>query len=217
MRRVQVVAGEFIVHAKYGVAQFLGLKMRADKEDPTKKVQYMFLKYADGTATIKASLASRQLYRYQSPALDAENDDDNKKGPRKGPKLNKLKDTSAWEKRLERSKRGIRNNVVAVMEIYMQRMLISRPPYDPVPDQTWDQFEEMFPYSLTPDQASAIDDVASDLSNDTPMDRLIIGDVGFGKTEVAMRSIFRVAQAGRQVCPLTPVQPTLPPTRSPAS
>jgi hypothetical protein len=51
MRRVQVVAGEFIVHAKYGVAQFLGLKMRADKEDPTKKVQYMFLKYADGTAT----------------------------------------------------------------------------------------------------------------------------------------------------------------------
>jgi transcription-repair coupling factor (superfamily II helicase) len=194
----RLIPGEYIVHAKVGIGQFLKLG-----NIPGKKEKYIIIMFADKRAKIKASLASKKLYRYQSPGLGDEKDGV-KKG--KGPKLSKIGDTSAWEKRRERSRRGIRANVVNVMEVYMERMLQSRPPYEPVSPEIWAQFEALFPFDLTPDQASAIADVATDLSNDTPMDRLVIGDVGFGKTEVAMRSIFRVVQAGKQVfvlCPTT--------------
>ncbi|PUZ45080.1 hypothetical protein GQ55_8G191500 [Panicum hallii var. hallii] len=123
-----------------------------------------------------------------------------KKKPRN---LSKLNDPSTWEKRRLKGKLAVQKMVVNLMELYLQRMRQSRPPY-PKPVEM-DEFAAEFPYEPTPDQCQAFIDVEKDLTErETPMDRLICGDVGFGKTEVAMRAIFIVVSAGYQAMVLAP-------------
>uniref|UniRef100_A0ACD5X107 Uncharacterized protein n=1 Tax=Avena sativa TaxID=4498 RepID=A0ACD5X107_AVESA len=177
--------GEYVVHKKVGVGKFACISGE-DGED------YVFIQYADGMAKLVVDQAARMLYRYNLPH--------EKKKPRN---LSKLNDPSTWEKRRLKGKLAVQKMVVNLMELYLQRMRQRRPPYrKPV---AMDQFAAEFPYEPTPDQNQAFLDIENDLTErETPMDRLICGDVGFGKTEVAMRAIFIVVSEGYQAMVLAP-------------
>jgi len=90
------------------------------------------------------------------------------------------------------------------MDVYLERVMITRPAYPPVGAELAKSFEAAFPYPLTGDQRLAVQDLEADMDRDSPMDRLVIGDVGFGKTEVAMYAVLRALAAGRQVAVLAP-------------
>src|SRR5690606_18082200 len=115
----------------------------------------------------------------------------------KAPKLDKLGGQT-----FSRTKARVRDEVKKLaddlLKIYAQRAAIMRPPLPPA-DRMFTELEASFPFDETPDQTRAIDDVLGDLERPRAMDRVVCGDVGFGKTEVAMRAAFRMALAGRQV------------------
>ncbi|KAG6554268.1 hypothetical protein Mapa_004184 [Marchantia paleacea] len=187
-----LILGEYVVHKRVGVGKFIGLKFEVPpgKERPAK---YIYLKYADGIAKLKAKQAQRLLYRYHLPGETG-----------RAPTLSKLKDPSLWEKRKSKGKIAIQKLVVNMMELYIHRLKQSRPPY-PVNSTAMLAFAAKFPHVPTPDQQQAFIDVEKDMTErDLPMDRLICGDVGFGKTEVALRAILIAVIAGKQVMVLTP-------------
>ena len=102
------------------------------------------------------------------------------------------------------ARKHISHLVMGEMSIYLQRLQSVRNPYCPPSEDIYQRFNELF-HDLTPDQALAVQDCYEDLTErDTPMDRIIVGDVGFGKTEVAMRAVFRVFSGGGQVFVLAP-------------
>ena len=122
-------------------------------------------------------------------------------GPEK-PMLDKLGGV-AWQSRKAKAKQKLRDMAGELIKIAAQRALKTAEPID-VPDGVYEEFCARFPYAETDDQLAAIDDVLSDLSSGRPMDRLICGDVGFGKTEVALRAAFSVAMSGKQVAIVVP-------------
>ncbi|HRE02526.1 MAG TPA: DEAD/DEAH box helicase, partial [Ilumatobacteraceae bacterium] len=102
-----------------------------------------------------------------------------------------------------KAKRAMRDMADELLKLYAERKLVQG--YAFSPDAPWQhEFEDAFPYDLTVDQAKAIEDVKGDMETPQPMDRLIIGDVGYGKTEVAMRAAFKAVMDGKQVAVLTP-------------
>ncbi|XP_057983993.1 ATP-dependent DNA helicase At3g02060, chloroplastic isoform X3 [Malania oleifera] len=184
-------SGDYVVHKKVGIGRFVGIKFDVPK-DSSEPVEYVFLEYADGMAKLPIKQASRMLYRYNLPNEN-----------RRSRPLSKLSDTSAWERRRIKGKIAIQKMVVDLMELYLHRLKQRRPPY-PESDGIA-EFVAQFPYEPTPDQKKAFLDVKRDLTErETPMDRLICGDVGFGKTEVALRAIFCVVSAGKQAMVLAP-------------
>eukprot|EP00850_Spirogloea_muscicola_P012394 SM000080S22909 [mRNA] locus=s80:26269:33483:+ [translate_table: standard] len=188
----KLIPGEFVVHKRVGIGKFVCVKSEvpAGKGKP---VKMLYIKYADGMAKLRAKQAHRLLYRFRSPG---------ERG--RAPALSKLSDTSSWEKRKNKGKVAIQRLVVDMMELYVHRLKQRRPPYQKHA-KAMVSFAASFPYSPTPDQAQAFVDVEGDMTDrDTPMDRLICGDVGFGKTEVAMRAIYRAILDRRQVMVLAP-------------
>jgi transcription-repair coupling factor (superfamily II helicase) len=118
------------------------------------------------------------------------------------PKIDRLGGT-AWRKTKKRIKTSIREMAKELLDIYASRKLLKGFSFSPI-DHFYREFETTFPYEETPDQLAAIEDVVRDMSESEPMDRLICGDVGYGKTEVALRSSFRTAMDGKQVAILVP-------------
>ncbi|XAR52067.1 DNA helicase [Bertholletia excelsa] len=184
-------AGDYVVHKKVGIGRFVGIKFDVPKGS-TEPIEYAFIEYADGMAKLPVKQASRMLYRYNLP--------NETKRPRT---LSKLSDKSTWERRRIKGKVAVQKMVVDLMELYLHRLKQRRPPYPKNPAMA--EFAAQFPYEPTPDQKQAFMDVEKDLTErETPMDRLICGDVGFGKTEVALRAIFCVVSAGKQAMVLAP-------------
>ncbi|KAJ6674774.1 FANCONI ANEMIA GROUP M FANCM FAMILY MEMBER [Salix viminalis] len=176
---------------RVGIGRFVGIKFDVPKGS-SEAVEYVFIEYADGMAKLPIKQASRMLYRYSLP--------NETKKPRT---LSKLSDTGAWERRKTKGKVAIQKMVVDLMELYLHRLKQRRPPYPKTPYMA--EFAAQFPYEPTPDQKLAFIDVERDLNKrETPMDRLICGDVGFGKTEVALRAIFCIVSAGKQAMVLAP-------------
>jgi transcription-repair coupling factor (superfamily II helicase) len=123
-------------------------------------------------------------------------------GEMSSPSLDKLGGI-AWAKTKAKAKRAMRDMAEELLKLYAQRKLVTG--YAFSADTPWQQeFEAAFPYELTPDQAKAIEDAKQDMEQPTPMDRLLCGDVGYGKTEVAMRAAFKAVMEGKQVAVLTP-------------
>ncbi|KAL2320413.1 hypothetical protein Fmac_029382 [Flemingia macrophylla] len=184
-------SGDYVVHRKVGVGRFVGIRFDVAKNS-SQPTEYVFIEYADGMAKLPVTQASKMLYRYSLP--------NETKKPRT---LSKLSDTSAWERRKVKGKIAIQKMVVDLMELYLHRLKQRRPPYPKTPAMV--KFEAQFPYEPTPDQKKAFIDVERDLTErENPMDRLICGDVGFGKTEVALRAIFCVVSAKKQAMVLAP-------------
>ena len=118
------------------------------------------------------------------------------------PKLDRLGGES-WEKARERVKKSLRNMAGELLAMHAARELAEGHAFSPK-DAYFEEFEGAFPYEETPDQAAAIDDVLADMQKQRPMDRIVCGDVGYGKTEVAIRAALRAALDSKQVAVLTP-------------
>ncbi|MCS7226944.1 MAG: transcription-repair coupling factor [Gloeomargarita sp. SKYB31] len=177
--------GDYVIHRHHGCGQFLGLE-RLEVGSQTR--EYLVLQYADGQLRVAVDQVG-VLSPYRG-------------GSGQKPELHRLA-SQTWQKTREKVRKSLKKLAVNLLELYAQRAQQTRPPYPP--DTPWQQeLEDSFPYPLTPDQAKAIQAVKADLESPRPMDRLICGDVGFGKTEVAIRAIFKVLMAGKQVAFLAP-------------
>ena len=178
--------GDLVVHIDHGIGRFLRIESR-NLEGRSR--YYLLVEYAKGEKLYVPVQQIDRLSRYIGV-----------KGYR--PKLNYL-GTAAWE----RTKAKVSENLIEVarelLRLYALRESKSRPAY-PGPSG-WDlDLAASFPYKLTPSQEQALSEIRGDLAGTRPMDRLLVGDVGFGKTEVALRAAFQVVQAGYQVAVLVP-------------
>lgn len=177
--------GDYVVHKNHGIGQFLKLE-KLSLNNETR--EYLVIKYADGLLRVAADqLGVLSRFRHTGTGL---------------PQLHKMSGKT-WEKTKNRVRKSIKKVAVDLLKLYAQRAQQSG--YCFPPDSPWQQeLEDSFPYQPTPDQLKAIQDVKRDLESDRPMDRLVCGDVGFGKTEVAIRAIFKAVTSNKQVAFLAP-------------
>ena len=177
--------GDFVVHRQHGVGKFLKLeRLTLDLETR----EYLLIQYGDGTLRVAADQLGA-LSRFRTVAD-------------KVPELNKLTGQT-WEKTKTKVRKAVKKLAVDLLNLYAKRA--KQTGYAFPPDMPWQQeLEDSFPYQPTPDQLKATQDVKRDMEGDRPMDRLVCGDVGFGKTEVALRAIFKAVTAGKQVALLAP-------------
>ena len=175
--------GDLVVHVDHGVGRYMGMEVVTALGAAH---ECLLLEYAE----------SSKLY------LPVENIELLSKYGHEEGLLDKL-GGSAWQAKKARLKERIRQIAERLIRVAAERALRTAPALDP-PDGMWDQFLARFPYSETDDQLQAIEDVLDDLGSGKPMDRLICGDVGFGKTEVAIRAAFVAAMCGVQVAIIAP-------------
>ena len=178
-------AGDYVVHKNHGVGQFIKLE-KLTLNDETR--EYLVLKYADGLLRVvvdQMSILSR--YRGMNEAK---------------PELHKMTG-KAWTNATSKAKKAIKKIAFDLLELYAKRA--QQLGYAFPLDNPWQQeMEDSFPYQATPDQLKATQDVKQDMESSRPMDRLVCGDVGFGKTEVAIRAIFKAVTTGKQSAMLVP-------------
>ena len=176
--------GDHVVHVDHGIARYVGMTQRTFGDDVK---EYLQLDFA---GTDKIFLPADQIGRITRYAG----------GP--APPLSKLGGTE-WERTKTRVRRAVGDLARELIEIYAARE--SAPGFAFSADTTWQrELEESFPYTETPDQARSIEEVKADMLRRRPMDRLVVGDVGYGKTEVALRAAFKAVQDGKQVAVLVP-------------
>ncbi len=177
--------GDLVVHIDHGIARFVGLKTIEAAGAPHDCLEIL---YAGNDRVYLPVENIELLSRYGSEEAEVQ--------------LDKLGGV-AWQSRKARMKKRIRDMAEALIKVAAARATKTAPALTP-PEGLYDEFAARFPYEETEDQQAAIDTVVDDLAAGTPMDRLICGDVGFGKTEVALRAAFITALAGRQVAVVVP-------------
>ncbi len=181
-----LTVGDYVVHVNYGIGKFLGTKFI---ERDGVKSEYLTIGYADGVK-IQVSVNNINLVQKfigTSP---------------KRPKLSKI-GTKKWEKQKKQVAESVEDLAAELLEVQAKRQAMGGIKYGP--DSEWQvEFEESFPYQETADQLTAIEEIKSDMKQPIAMDRLLCGDVGFGKTEVAMRAAFKAVENGKQVAMLVP-------------
>jgi transcription-repair coupling factor (superfamily II helicase) len=184
--------GDLVVHVDHGIGEFVGLKQlnavgRAVPGAPTDTQEFLELRYA-GEDKLFVPVERLDLVQKFSG------------GTR--PALDRLGGTT-WEKAKTRVKKAMRDMAEELLKLYAQRKAV--PGHAFAADTHWqEEFEDAFPYDLTPDQATAVAEIKKDMESATPMDRLLCGDVGYGKTEVAVRAAFKAVMDGKQVAVLAP-------------
>ncbi|WP_216903454.1 transcription-repair coupling factor [Synechococcus sp. CCY 9618] len=181
----KMLPGDFVVHRNHGIGRFLKLEKLALGGESR---DYLVVQYADGLLRVAADqLGSLGRYRASSDSP---------------PELNRMGGT-AWTKAKERARKAVAKVATDLVKLYAERH--QAPGFAFPPDGPWQsELEDSFPYDPTPDQLKAIVEVKRDMERSQPMDRLVCGDVGFGKTEVAIRAIFKAVTAGRQCALLAP-------------
>lgn len=179
-------AGDYVVHVDHGIGRFDGLQT-IDSQGQSR--EFMLLIYADDAKLFVPVERMDLVSRYSS-------------GEATSPSLERL-GGMGWQKTKAKAKRAMRDMADELLKLYAERKMVQGHAFPP--DAPWQhEFEDAFPWDLTVDQAAAIVDVKSDMESQMPMDRLIIGDVGYGKTEVAMRAAFKAVMDGKQAAVLTP-------------
>ena len=193
--------GDFVVHADHGIGQFVRLRSVAGEGPETAppgpapppaaagEVEVMEIEYGGGRTLLLPLSRLDLVHRYSGIEGVA-------------PRLDRL-GGSSWGRRKEKVRRGMRKMAGDLLQLYAQRQLARAPAIGEDSD-LMRQFEALFEFEETPDQLSAIEAIRGDLERQTPMDRLLVGDVGFGKTEVAMRAAFKTVDSGYQVALLAP-------------
>jgi transcription-repair coupling factor (superfamily II helicase) len=177
---------DFIVHIDYGVGRYRGLrhlKIWGGSND------YLLLEYQDGDKLYLPVDRLNLIQRYVG-------------GNGKPPRLDKL-GSHSWERAKKKAKAAVSEMVKELLDLYAVRQVFEGFKFPPM-DQFYKEFEATFEYEETPDQMQAIDEVMGDMDKPKPMDRLICGDVGYGKTEVAIRAAYRAVMSGKQVAILVP-------------
>jgi transcription-repair coupling factor (superfamily II helicase) len=187
---LQLQAGDYVVHEQHGVGRFVELTSRT-AAGATR--EYLVLEYAPG----RRGHPPDRLY-VPTDQLD----EVTKYVGGEAPTLHRLGGAD-WAKTKGRARKAVREIAAELIRLYSARM--ASPGYAFGPDTPWQrELEDAFPYIETPDQLAAIDEVKRDMEKPVPMDRLICGDVGYGKTEIAIRAAFKAVQDGRQVAVLVP-------------
>ena len=190
---------DFVVHADHGVGKYLGLRHKAlsltalDRLHgrTAQTVEVMVVEYAGGDKLFLPVTRLGVIQKFKG-------------GEGHQPKLDRLGGTTFATKK-GRVRKAVQQMAEELLKLYAERSAARRDPIEPA-GEAYAEFEATFPFEETRDQGKAIDDVMADLEEPQPTDRLVCGDVGFGKTEVALRAAFRVAMSGRQVgvlCPTT--------------
>ncbi len=180
--------GDYVVHVDHGIAQYLGLQQLAVGGQ---EGDFLHLRYAGSDVLYIPVSKLHLVQRYVGG--------DSGGG---APALDRLGGTS-WAKAKERVRASVREMAGELLRLYAARQVL--PGHGFAPDSPWQkEFEAAFPYEETPDQLQAIQDVKRDMEAPRPMDRLVCGDVGYGKTEVALRAAFKAVMDGKQVVVLVP-------------
>jgi transcription-repair coupling factor len=179
--------GDHVVHVDHGIGVFVGLKqIKTDPYGPDTQ-EFLELRYA-GEDKLFVPVERLDLLQKYTGATR--------------PPLDRLGGTT-WERAKTRVKKAMRDMAEELLKLYAQRRALAGHAFSP--DTHWqEEFEGAFEYDLTPDQQTAVADIKSDMESSTPMDRLLCGDVGYGKTEVAMRAAFKAVMEGKQVAVLAP-------------
>ncbi len=183
---LDVEPGEYVVHADYGIGRFLG---STEVEVAGQRSEVFTIEYADGGRLHVPVAHAHLLSRYVGV-----------KGEQV--KLHRL-DGKRWSRDKEEAQKAVQDLAASLLETQARRSVVPGFAYNVAADGVAD-FEAAFPYETTPDQAAAIEDVKNDMAASKPMDRLICGDAGYGKTEVAMRAAFIAAMNGKQTALLAP-------------
>lgn len=181
-----LATGDYIVHVDHGIGIFRGLQSM-DLGGPER--EYLLIEYAHGDRLYVPVHQIDRLSRYLAPGGHT-------------PTLHRL-GTAEWGQVKERAQQTVADIARELLELYAAREVIDGHAYSA--DTPWQhEFEAAFPYLETEDQLEAIDQVKEDMERDRPMDRLVVGDVGYGKTEVALRASFKAVMDGKQVAVLVP-------------
>jgi transcription-repair coupling factor (superfamily II helicase) len=182
-----LAVGDYVVHVEHGIARYLGLK-EIEQEGVT--VEFMILEFAEQARLYVPLTRLDLIQKYRST----------ESGP--APVLNRL-GSQQWAKTKARVKKAMQDMADELLKLYALRKSAQGHAFPP--DNEFQRaFEDAFDYNETDDQLSAIADIKRDMESTMPMDRLLCGDVGYGKTEVAMRAAFKAVQDGKQVAVLTP-------------
>jgi len=183
----EIEVGDYVVHLDHGIARFTGVEFKEIEPDNGKT--YLILEYAKSDRLLVPIDQIERVTRYIGVT--------NKKPP-----LSYL-GTGAWETVKQKVKEEVVTLAYDLLHLYARREIVKRKPY--LPDQAWQkELASSFEFQETQDQLKALEDINKDLESNRPMDRLLIGDVGFGKTEVAIRASFKAVQEGKQVAILVP-------------
>ena len=179
--------GDYVVHVEHGIARYMGLK---EIEQDGVSIEFMILEFAEQARLYVPLTRLDLIQKYRS--TDA--------GP--APVLNRL-GSQQWAKTKARVRKAMQDMADELLKLYAQRKAAQGHAFPP-DNEFQREFEDAFDYNETDDQISAINDIKRDMESTMPMDRLLCGDVGYGKTEVAMRAAFKAVQEGKQVAVLTP-------------
>jgi len=178
--------GDYVVHASYGIGKFLGIETIKEKGGAN---EYLTIGYADGVKiqVSVSNIALVQKFIGTSP---------------KRPKLSKI-GSKRWQRQKARVVRSVRDLAAELLEIQARRRMMGGISFGE--DSNWQvEFEESFPYQETADQVTVAEQIKADMKEPAAMERLLCGDVGYGKTELAMRAAFKAVENGRQVAVLVP-------------
>lgn len=180
-----ITPGDFVVHRDHGVGRFSGV-VRQKREDI--ELELMLIEYEDGRLYIPVqSIQVISKYRSEEGVL---------------PKIDRL-GGKTWQKKKERVRKKVQEMAAKLLALYADRRVARGFTFSPDAD-LHREFDSFFAYEETPDQLKAIEDLKKDMESEVPMDRLLCGDVGYGKTEVAMRAAFKAVYDNRQVAVLVP-------------
>ncbi len=183
--------GDYVVHLEHGVGIYRGIEKMFVREST---VEVAVIEYEGGDRLNVPLYRIDQIERYRSAA------DITAEAP--PPRLHAL-GGKRWASQRDKTRAAIQEMTVELLDLYARRKVATRSPHQP--DTVWQrQLESSFLFEDTPDQRTATTDVKGDMERPRPMDRLLVGDVGYGKTEIAVRAAFKAVQSGRQVVVLVP-------------
>jgi transcription-repair coupling factor (superfamily II helicase) len=183
-----LTVGDYVVHVEHGIARYDGL--RNIEQPDGSNLELMILTFAEEAKLYVPLTRLDLIQKYRSTDT----------GP--APQLNRL-GNPAWAKTKARVKKAMQDMAEELLKLYAQRKSAVGTAFSP-DNNMMHEFEDAFDFNETEDQLSAIKDIKADMESTQPMDRLLCGDVGYGKTEVAMRAAFKAVQDGKQVAVLTP-------------
>ena len=182
----EITPGSYVVHADHGVARFAGTTTLDEGEEER---EFLVLEYSEGDKLYVPSEHTDRVGLYVTPGDQA-------------PNLTRL-GTQEWARTKARVKRSAQEMAQELLALYARREITPGIAFDG--DSPWQrEIEDSFPYVETPDQLATIDRVKEDMERPSPMDRLVCGDVGYGKTEIALRAAFKAVSSGEQVAILVP-------------
>lgn len=183
-----LAVGDYVVHVEHGIAKYCGLRVIEEPDQPP--LELMILEFADEAKLYVPLTRLDLIQKYRSSET----------GP--PPELNKL-GTQSWHKTKARVKKAMADMSAELLKLYAQRKAAVGTAFSPDSNMQR-EFDDAFDFNETDDQITAIADIKHDMESTQPMDRLLCGDVGYGKTEVAMRAAFKAVQDGKQIAVLTP-------------